>query len=239
MSKIKVYLRQWNGASNRKQDVRPNWFSYEACYKSIKNANIDLTILLDGTKENHHFQFGKGDRIIEFKGGSDASSLLFCLETIKSDNLQDEDIVYLVEDDYLHRPGWDLVMDEVFNSLNVDYVSLYDHPDKYFLAMYNDLQSKILFTTSSHWRTTPSCCNTYSGKWKTFKKHWETHIKYCLPEFTHDGYDHTKFLDLWRQGSNLISCIPGYSTHCELNLLSPLIDWEDVALKNHPNYNLL
>lgn len=228
MSKIKVFLRHWNGAINRKQNVRPEWFSYEKCYRSVKNADIDLTILLDGNKENHHFQFDTEDKVIEFVGGSDAASLLFCLETIKDSNPQDEDIIYIIEDDYLHISGWENIMKEAFETFNVDYVTLYDHPDKYFLQMYEDLQSKILHTQSSHWRTTPSTCNTYSGKWKTFKKHWGTHIKYCTPEHTHDGYDHTKFLDLWQQGSNLISPIPGYSTHCESPFLSPLINWNQI-----------
>jgi hypothetical protein len=26
-------------------------------------------------------------------------------------------------------------------------------------------------------------------------------MKYCTPEHTHDGYDHTKFLDLFHQKS--------------------------------------
>jgi glycosyltransferase involved in cell wall biosynthesis len=229
MNKIKVFLRHWNGAINRKQNIRSEWFSYEKCYRSIKNADVDLVILLDGTKENHHFKFDEDDTVIEYVGGSDHASLLYCLNYIQEQNLNEEDIIYIVEDDYLHLPGWENIMKEAFDAFNVDYVSLYDHPDKYFLPMYNDLQSKILYSKSTHWRTTPSCCNTYAGKWGTFKKHWETHIKYCLPEHTHDGYDHTKFLDLWSQGSNLISCLPGYSTHCdEKYFLSPLTDWSKI-----------
>lgn len=229
MNTIKVFLRHWNGANKRKLDIRPSWFSYENCYRSIKDANIDLTILLDGTKKDHHFKFDNNDNIIEFNGGSDASSLLYAFNYIQSCNLDDNDIIYLVEDDYLHMKNWESILLEAFESFNVDYVTLYDHPDKYFLPMYNDLQSKILNTKSCHWRTTPSTCNTYAGKWKTFKKHWnDFHIKYCLPEYTHDGYDHTKFTELWNSGSNLISCIPGYSTHCENSFLSPIIDWSKI-----------
>jgi hypothetical protein len=224
MNKIKAFLRHWNGATQRKQNARPEWFSYEKCYRSVKNAKTDLTILLDGSTSNHHFPFDPEDKIIEFQGGSDSASFLFCLETIKSFNLKDDDIVYIIEDDYIHRPGWENIMEEAFNSFDVDYITLYDHPDKYFLPMYDNLQSKILYTQSTHWRTTPSTCNTYAGKWKTFKKHWEIHTKYCMPEHTHDGYDHTKFIELWNSGSNLISSIPGYSTHCENQFLSPLIN---------------
>lgn len=224
MNKIKVFLRHWNGAVDRKQHVRPYWFSYDKCYQSIKTADADLHILLDGTKDNHHTSLD-GSYVVEYVGGSDAASLHYCLNYIQKQNLKDDDVIYIVEDDYLHRPGWEKVLLEAFQTFDVDYVTLYDHPDKYFLPMYDDLQSKILHTKSCHWRTTPSTCNTYAAKWKTFKKHWETHIKYCLPENTHDGYDHTKFLDLWDQGSNLISSIPGYATHCESPFLSPLFDW--------------
>ena len=229
MSRIKVFLRHWNGAVNRKQNVRPDWFSYKKCYRSIKEADVDLYILLDGIKDQHHFEFDPEDNITEFNGGTDAKSLLFCLRFIEKQQLDPEDIVYIVEDDYLHLKGWDQILQEAFDTFNVDYITLYDHPDKYFLPMYDTLQSKILHTNNTHWRTTPSTCNTYAGKWKTFIKHWdEFHIKYCLPEYTHDGYDHTKLTQLWNSGSNLISSIPGYSTHCELPFISPIIDWSKI-----------
>lgn len=224
MSKIKVFLRHWNGAINRKQNIRPDWFSYEKCYRSVKNANIDLVILLDGLKSNHHFSFDKEDLVIEYKGGSDEASLLFCLNQIQNFNFKDNDIVYIVEDDYLHMPNWENILKECFNELNPDYATLYDHFDKY-TALYPSLVSRILPTASVHWRTTPSTCNTYACKMSTLRKHWDIHIKYCLPEYTHLGYDHTKFTDLWKIGSNLISCIPGYSTHCEKDLLSPTVNW--------------
>jgi hypothetical protein len=130
MSKIKVFLRHWNGAINRKQNVRPDWFSYEKCYKSVKDADIDLYVLLDGTKDNHHFQFDPKDNIVEFTGGSDAESLLFCLKFIEKQQLDSEDIVYIVEDDYLHKPLSPKVIEDGFD-IGLDYVSLYDHPDKY------------------------------------------------------------------------------------------------------------
>jgi hypothetical protein len=51
---------------------------------------------------------------------------------------------------------------------------------------------------------------------------------YCIPEHTHGGYDHTKFLELWKHGSNLISPIPGQATHCEISFLSPTINWNKI-----------
>jgi len=229
MKKIKVFLRQWNGATSRKQHVRPDWFSYEKCYRSIKDSkDIDITILLDGTQEKHHFGFDNSDSVIEFTGGSDFKSFEFCLKTMEAANLKDDDIVYIVEDDYLHKEGWSDILLEAYDSFDVDYVTLYDHKDKYFLPMYEELQSKILCTENSHWRTTPSTCNTYSGRWATFKKHMHIHKKYCITENAVGAYDHSKFVELWQSGSNLISSIPGFTTHCEQQFLSPITNWSKI-----------
>lgn len=226
MSKpIHIFLRHNNGSINRKTNVRPTWFSFQKCFDSLLVNNADITVCLDGDRESHHVDFYDNE-IIEFTGGTDHASFEFLLNTVQSKNLSDETIVYLVEDDYLHRPNWDNMLIEAFQTFNVDYVSLYDHPDKYFLPMYNSLQSKVLHTKNLHWRTTPSTCNTYAGKMSTFKRHWEIHMKYCMPDITHDGYDHTKFVELWENGSNLITPIPGYSTHCEMPFISPVYDWE-------------
>ena len=149
MKKIKVFLRQWNGAITRSKHLktRPTWFSYEKCYRSLKSSkDIDLTIVLDGTIDNHHFKFDKEDKIIESKGGSDFSSFQNCLNAVEKSNPNNNDIIYLVEDDYLHKPGWSSILLEAFESFDVDYATLYDHKDNYFLQMYNELQSKILVT---------------------------------------------------------------------------------------------
>jgi hypothetical protein len=231
---IRIINRQWNKANLRKQEVRPEWFSYEKCFEKLYDVDtVDLHVLIDGTRENHHFEIDGGFyysnfNLTEFEGGSDANSFMFALDYVKKQNFDDEDIIYFVEDDYLHVEGWEEILQNVFDNFNIDYVTLYDHPDKYFAPMYKNLEASLLVTDKCHWRTTPSTCNTYAGKWKTFKKHWDIHYKFCLPEYTHDGYDHTKFITLWQNGSNLISPIPSVSTHCEKDFLAPLIDWKNV-----------
>lgn len=224
---IHIFVRHNNKSVDRKKDVRPEWFSFQKCFDSLLVDNADITICLDGKIENHNVDF-RGHEVIEFSGGSDHASFDFLLETVVTKDLDADTIVYLVEDDYLHRPGWENILIDAFKSFNVDYVTLYDHPDKYFAPMYNDLQSKLLVGGLSHWRSTPSTCNTYAGKMSTFKKHWDIHKMFCRPDITHDGYDHTKFVHLWDNGSNLISCVPGYSTHCEKPFLSPLVDWSSL-----------
>ncbi len=73
MKKIKVFLRQWNGAITRSKHLktRPTWFSYEKCYRSLKSSkDIDLTIVLDGTIDNHNFKLDKGEKKKGDKGGA-------------------------------------------------------------------------------------------------------------------------------------------------------------------------
>jgi hypothetical protein len=89
------------------------------------------------------------------------------------------------------------------------------------------LQSKIIATPSIHWRTTPSTTNTYACTFRTLKQHFDIHVHYCdlIEKWTKD---HDKFTHLWKIGSNLISCIPGYSTHVEGKMFSPITDWSKI-----------
>jgi hypothetical protein len=96
--------------------------------------------------------------------------------------------------------------------------------------MWEKYPSHLILTPTTHWRTTVSTTNTYACTASTLKKHFNIHIKYCdlVEKWTKD---HDKFIHLWNEGSNLVSCIPGYSTHVEGNMLSPIIKWENIINK--------
>ena len=149
------------------------------------------------------------------------------LEYVNSLAIPDDEIIYFLEDDYLHRAGWVSALREGFG-LPVDYITLYDHRDKYFFPMYSKTQCQLFHTESVHWRTTISTTNSYAMLAKTFRKHYDIHKQFS--ENTTYSKDHDKFVKLWKVGSNLISSVPGYSTHCEINYLSPTIDWETISL---------
>ena len=227
--KIRVFQRHCNFSSNSHNKPRPEWFDREKIFDSLISTldeRVDYTAFHDsgnGTIENH-FLNDKNVNKISMKGGNDAQSFLNLLNYVIEQNYSDEDIIYFLEDDYLHKEGWIDILIEGFEYIGADYYTLYDHPDKYYLEAYGELQSKILVTPSSHWRTTPSTTNTYACKFKTLKQHFDIHVKYCdlIEKWTKD---HDKFIHLWNIGSNLVSSIPGYSTHVEGNMLSPIIKW--------------
>lgn len=230
--KIKIFVRHCNFSSNSVHKNRPEWFSREKCWVNLKTTSdqdTDITVMFDGAPNDEHFlsKDKEGYNLVCKQGGTDGHSFRNLLEHVYEQNIDDNTILYFLEDDYYHQPGWTNIMREGFEYIGVDYLTLYDHSDKYFLPMYEDLQSKVIATPSCHWRTTPSTTNTYAMLAKTFKKHYNIHLEYCDLE---KGYtrDHDKFLRLWNEGSHLVSSIPGYSTHCETEYMSPVVKWNKI-----------
>ena len=227
--KIQVFVRHCNFSANNIGKTRPSWYSQKKCYENLKKTidpNIaNITFVLDGDINDHFLKNEKDYQVVCMKGGSDAKSFMNLLGYVVQQNFSNDQIIYFLEDDFIHRKNWCKIMCEGFAELSVEYVTLYDHKDKYFLPMYDNLQASIMPTASTHWRTTPSTTNTYAMRFGTLKKHIHIHQSFCDLDrgFTRD---HDKFLKLWSEGSCLISPIPGYSTHCETEYLSPCIDWE-------------
>ena len=229
---IRIFQRHCNFSTNSYNKPRPKWFNREKIFDSLiltLDERVEYTAFHDSGngKIEDHFLNNKNVNKISQEGGNDAQSFLNLLNYIINQNYNDEDIIYFLEDDYHHKPGWIDVLLEGFEYIGADYYTLYDHPDKYYLPMYENLQSKIIATPSVHWRTTPSTTNTYACKFKTLKKHFDIHVQYCdlIEKWTKD---HDKFTHLWNIGSNLISSIPGYSTHVEGNMFSPTTNWSQI-----------
>lgn len=233
---IHIFQRHcWFSPSSVNKE-RPEWFSKEKCFRNLKNTlendnRVELTLVYDnasGPLEKHFISGEKDFKIVEFTGGNDSSSLHNLLHYIIAQKIPDYDIIYVLEDDYVHRKGWIDIMLEGFEHSDADYVTLYDHRDKYFLRRYRNLKSKIIFSPSVHWRYVPSTTNTWATRFKTLKKHFNIHEKYCKSR-KGIARDKDKFLYLNNaKKSYLISPMPAYSTHVETPFLSPVIDWKKV-----------
>ncbi|WP_256010776.1 hypothetical protein [Desertivirga xinjiangensis] len=139
----------------------------------------------------------------------------------------EDEIVYFLENDYLHKDGASSALLEGIN-LNVDYVSLYDHPDKY-MAGFNPYveggseETRVMLSKSCHWKITNSTTMTFASTVKTLKEDQQ-----ILREFTNGThpFDFDMFLTLKNKGRKLITPLPSYSTHGETLFLAPLVDWE-------------
>ena len=226
---IEVFLRHcyYSQLQEQSNKERPDWWNKEKVFHNFKNTlnpeTTNYTIIYDeyyGKIENTFLSQEKDVHIIS--AGGEAKSFIMTLDYILSQNFDDDTIIYFLEDDYVHRPEWDIILQEGF-TLPVSYVTLYDHRDKY-TEMYADLMSKILITNHSHWKPVPSTTQTFAVKFKTLKEDKEIHQKYSTN--TEPSQDHTKFLELNQRGKHLISCLPGYSTHSVKEWISPCINWE-------------
>lgn len=227
---IEVFIRHcfYSKIQEQPSRKRPDWWDKEKVFQNFKNTlnpeTTNYTIIYDEFYGDIKDTFLKNENNIEIIScGKESESFLKTLDIVLSKSLDDDTIVYFLEDDYVHLPEWDKILKEGF-SLPVSYVTLYDHGDKY-QSMYSDLMSKILITESSHWKPIPSTTNTFATRFKTIKEDHLIHRKYstnCEPTL-----DHQKFLDLNQRGRYLISCLPGYSTHCHSDYLSPCIDWKN------------
>ena len=145
---------------------------------------------------------------------------------------QGEDtIVYFLENDYIHKPNSNDIIIEGIN-LGGDYVSLYDHPDKYIPASRGGNPyieddggevTKVYLSNSCHWKLTNSTTMTFASKVSTLKED-----ESILRKWTNMGHyprDFDMFMELRENGKSLMTSIPGYSTHGETAWLSPLTDW--------------
>ena len=130
-------------------------------YKNINNTIKGYNICKDNSKIklestlNDEDIFSVSIRIDYIKALS--NSLLS--DTVKIYADKENDLIYFLENDYLHVQGWVIKVIELFRTHKDKYVSLYDHADKYF--DYDKLESKIIATSNCHWRTTPSTCGSY------------------------------------------------------------------------------
>jgi hypothetical protein len=223
--KIHIFYRHFNISGNDFKG-RPNWFDFEKCFinllSTIEGEDIDLHLIMDGEIESNFVNKYK-DKFIphQIKAGADQSSFFQTWQIAKETEIGDNDLIYFLENDYLHLKGWVSKVKELFAMYNLPhYISLYDHKDKYF-QIYEDLISKILITENHHWRTTPSTCGSFIINKQLFNEDYDIHT-------TMVG-DHNKFLYLNQERNKIvITPIPGLSTHCMEGLMSPTIEWNKI-----------
>ena len=130
----------------------------------------------------------KGLTLEETSLGNSGSFMYMADKIIKT--LNKDDFVYLLEDDYIHKPDSKKI---ILEGLQIaDYVTLYDHPDKYRLDTnggnhfnHKKLQrTRLYLTESTHWRECNSSTMTFACKVQTLidnHKIWKKYTKGSVP----------------------------------------------------------
>jgi hypothetical protein len=168
-------------------------------------------------------------------------SFLFTLREI--DRRKMSELVYLIEDDYLHLPTALEVLEECYGEGFADYITLFDDPLRYKLSVNvpPDLPTpnELYVSRSSHWRVIESTTFTFAARGQAIREHMEIFTRHVLERAKTRNYVMDR--ELWRhlQGlgpyaangtrCRLVGAIPALATHCETTALSPTVDWQKVV----------
>ena len=225
---MKIYYR----ISDKGRRIgKPIFINIENCLRNFCEHfdPIDITIIADNCEDVTIEMIKKHIHVDNIKRTSlgNSGAFLFAAKQAIEGNT-DDTIVYLVEDDYLHLKDSEQLLNEGF--VYGDYVSLYDHPDKYLdggkpnpYVFGGGEETKVLLTKSTHWNYTNSTTMTFATNVNTLRKDMEVLTQYCqnnIPD------DFRMFCDLLRSGRKLVTSIPGRSTHGQLPWFCPLIEWD-------------
>lgn len=227
---MKIIYRISDAGYNK---VKPEYINNENCLKNFVYVfgNKDIQIIADNCSEDTLKMIKKyihPNQIKQVSVGHGAGTFNLALdEALK---LNDNEVVYFLENDYLHKLNADKILLEGFNT-GANYIALYDHPDKYIDGANPEVEgggelTRVLLTESCHWKLTNSTTMTFAAKIKTLREDEE-----ILRSFTQGSYprDFEMFLALRDKGKALITPIPGYATHGETAWLSPLNNWNDIC----------
>jgi hypothetical protein len=204
----------------------------EVCFENAYNTFKDCkwTIVCDRLNDDTKTFLEKFNlELTHVDIGSNAGSFNYVLD--KALELDNKEIVYLLEDDYLHKPNSKQIITDGIE-LGFDYVTLYDHPDKYmnpidggnpFCSGMSE-ETRVYLGDNCHWKLTNSTTMTFASKVKTLREDEKIIRKWTSETHPHDFQ---MFMELKQNFRRLASPIPGYSTHCESRWLTPLKNWNE------------
>lgn len=215
--------------------VKPAYINNEACLQNaldtFSTEYHDWLIIADNVSEATKNMIEKYVLNIKYVSvGHGAGTFNLALD----EALQEPDwqVVYFLENDYLHKLNSDKIILEGLE-LGASFVSLYDHPDKYLPPSQGGNpyceggaeDTRVYLTNSCHWKITNSTTMTLAAKVSTLKR-----VEHILRKHTIGSHpnDFQMFIELRENQEYLITPIPGYATHGETAWLSPLTDWSKI-----------
>ena len=231
---MKIIYRISDAGYNK---VKPDYIDNEKCLKNFCNVFYDyiydIHVIADNCSESTINMIKKYiDPINIEKVSIGHGAGTFNLALDKALTYADDEIVYFVENDYLHKQGSPVILKQGFE-LGSSFVALYDHPDKYLdpsrggnpYCEGGAEDTRVYLSESCHWKITNSTTMTFASKVSTLKR-----TETILRKWTTGSYpdDFKMFLDLREQNELLITPIPGYATHGETAWLSPLTNWNTI-----------
>ena len=219
--KIKIFIIDHN--SNKDDLIKIN-------NKLIK-ANFEFKIInLRLEKFNQIKTINKKNRIIENNMKATMSSIHESFDIAKTEC---DDLVYFVEDDYIHKKECIFEMissyEKISSELNKElFICPVDYP-----YLYQKLEnSKIFIGNKYHWRTVNESLLTFLTSKSLINKYWDDLILMCENE--HSPFE-TPMHKIFEK-ELCISPIPSLAIHCtNINSifgLSPNVNWSKIWNEN-------
>jgi hypothetical protein len=224
---MKIIYRISDAGYNK---VKPDYISNENCLKNFVHVfgNQNLEVIADNCSKETLKMITKycyPNRITTVSVGHGAGTFNLALDMALK--LDDNEIVYFVENDYVHLPNSAQIIEEGFK-LGASYVTLYLHPDKFMIPLQGGnpevdddggYPTKIFRGETQLFGMFNSTTMTFAAKVKTLKED-----EIVLRKYTNRKYpdDFKMFLELRDNGKALLCPLNTFSTHGETNWLAPL-----------------
>ncbi len=243
-----IYYRTHSGSSRA---PRPSWFSKELCFRSLVYASkaltdagysVKLKVFFDGhqiTADPWYLtlqsMLGPEHQLVLTNTVGNSPSFSIVLESLTYHSPSDS--ILIAEDDYLWLPKSLAALTDVLRVLPADYITGYDHPDRYDNAnpLGKDIEhyNRSLYVTKySHWRPVESTCMTFMTSVHCLMSDMEVFQRHLR-----DNPVRPNSRSLFRQLQGLISSdvitkrklligsVPALCTHAQLPYLAPVVDW--------------
>ena len=201
---------------------------------STENLNIIKKIIDGNNIEIINLDYSKYKKeISEQKNKETFANLASLLQSFEIGKDTGEDLIYFIEDDYLHfEPMLEEMVasyERIASQLNKDiFMCPSDYP---YLYMSNE-KTNVLIGNKRHWRTIDRTLCTFLTSKNLLDKYWDNFYKNCLDR--HDPFE--KYLNEIYSKEICISPLKSLSLHLtNINSsygLSPLIDYKKLWEEN-------
>ena len=204
---------------------------------SIENLNIIKKIIDGKNIDIINVDYSKYQKTISKQKNKETfANLASLLQSFEIGKDAGEDLIYFVEDDYLHfEPMLEEMVasyERIASQLNKD---IFMCPSDYPYLYMNNEKTNVLIGNKRHWRTVDKTLCTFLTTKNLLNKYWDNFYKNCLDR--HDPFE--KYLNEIYSKEICISPLKSLSLHLtNINSsygLSPLIDYKKLWEENEIN----
>tara|TARA_B100000513_G_scaffold180267_1_gene98668 strand:- start:298 stop:1275 length:978 start_codon:yes stop_codon:yes gene_type:complete len=206
-------------------------------YSNTENLNVIKKVIDGNNIEVINLDYSKyREKISEQKNKETFANLASLLQSFEIGKNIGEDLIFFIEDDYLHfEPMLEEMVasyERIASQINKD---IFMCPTDYPYLYMNNEKTNVLIGNKRHWRTVDKTLCTFLTTKNLLDKYWDNFYKNCLDR--HDPFE--KYLNEIYSKEICISPLKSLSLHLtNINSsygLSPFIDYKKLWEENEIN----